>query len=93
MRRIRQAVGILLLAIALVYAGDYISVRYRISGGREPFGTVQVTNEYAVTLKNKKVEFYFDPPQDQPCVNSLFPHFGDPPCWWLRRKPVRLIRM
>jgi hypothetical protein len=27
----------------------------------------------------------FDPPAPQDCVYSLFPHFGDSPCWYLSR--------
>jgi len=36
-------------------------------------------------MKNGKTEYTFDPPVPQECVNSLFPHFGDPPCWYLSR--------
>jgi hypothetical protein len=25
-------------------------------------------------------------PQD--CVRAIFPHLGDPPCWWLARHTV-----
>lgn len=92
-RRIGQAFGIFLLALVLVYTADYVSLRGPIPPGRQQFGAVQVVTEYAVTQKDKKVEFYFDPPKDETCVNSLFPHLGDPPCWWLRRHTRPLIQM
>jgi hypothetical protein len=79
---------VVLAAIALfatVYLCDYLSLRLKIPAGREPLGSVQVQRSYAVTMKNKKTEFMFDPPQSQECVNSLFPHFGDSPCWYVEQ--------
>jgi hypothetical protein len=81
----------LLLAGALVYVGDYVSLRFRIPNNRDQFGSVIVQRSYAVTMKNGKAEYMFDPPAPQTCVNSLFPHFGDPPCWYLRRHPRQQI--
>jgi len=77
-RRLGAALGLALV----VYAGDYVSLRFRIPP-REPYGMVQVRHYYAVKLKNKNTEYLFDEPQDQTCVNSLFPHEGDTPCWYL----------
>ena len=71
--------------IASIYAGDYVSLRYRIPHNRPQFGTVTVTEMYAIHEKNSKTEYQFPPPQDQVCVESLFPHFGYAPCWYLRR--------
>jgi hypothetical protein len=36
-------------------------------------------------MKDGKTQYSFDPPAPQDCVNSLFPHFGDSPCWYLKR--------
>ncbi len=77
---------VFLVAIALlatIYLCDYLSLRLKIPAGREPLGIVVVQRSYAVTMKNKKTEYMFDPPQSQECVNSLFPHFGDSPCWYV----------
>jgi hypothetical protein len=79
MRRILLAAAALL---ATLYLCDYLSLKLKV-GGREPFGSVLVQRYYAVTMKDKKTEFMFDPPQSQTCVNSLFPHFGDTPCWYV----------
>jgi hypothetical protein len=68
---------------ATVYLCDYLSLRLKIPAGRVPLGSVQIQRSYAVTMKNKKTEYMFDPPQSQECVNSLFPHYGDSPCWYV----------
>jgi len=72
------------LAGMLVYAGDDVSLRIRIPR-REPFGSVIVQRTYAVPMKDRKTDYMFAPPALQTCVNSLFPHFGYPPCWYLVR--------
>lgn len=79
------------MLIALIYVGDYVSLRYRIPPNRSQFGTVTVREMYAIHEKNSKTEYQFPPPQDQTCVQSLFPHFGYTPCWYLRRHPEKRI--
>jgi hypothetical protein len=79
--------------LALVYAGDYASVRIPIPKGRAPYGTVIVRPYYDVGLKSGKSEFYFLEPRKQTCVNSLFPHFGYNPCWYVRGHARQRIAM
>jgi len=74
-----------LVFCALLYAGDYAAVRYRIPRGRDPFATVEIQPYYAVPLKGGKTEFIFQKPENQVCVRSLFPHLGHNPCWYVRR--------
>jgi hypothetical protein len=81
------------LLAAAVYAGDYLSLRYRIPNNRESYGVVRVRRYYAVTMKNGKPEYFFDEPRDETCVYSLFPHFGNPPCWYLERRTTQLVKM
>jgi len=81
------------IALLILYAGDYLSVRYRVPKGRAQFGVVKVQTYYAVGLKSGKTEFMFLGPKNQTCVHSLFPHFGDSPCWYLNRKKVQRINM
>lgn len=71
----------LLVASPTIFLCDYFTLKY----SSQPTGSVQVQRYYAVTLKNKKTEFMFDPPEPETCVNSLFPHYGDSPCWYLAR--------
>ena len=84
---------IALVSLSILYISDYALIRYRMAKNRSPFGTVTVQRYYAVPQKNRKTEFYFDQPQDQSCIHSLFPHFGYSPCWYLNRKRVKQINI
>ncbi len=75
----------LVVLLAISYAADYAVFRYRLAANRQPFGSVTVENYDAVLQKNGKSELIFNPPVQQTCVHSLFPHAGDPPCWFLSR--------
>lgn len=77
---------LILLAIAVVsYAADYAVLRYRVAKQKNPFDQVTVTPVFAVKLKDGKTEFDFQPPQIESCANSLYPHLGMEPCWYLKR--------
>ncbi len=71
--------------LALVYLGDYAAVRIPIPKGRAAYSTIVVRPYYKVALKSGKSDLYFLDPQNQTCVNSLFPHLGYKPCWYLRK--------
>lgn len=79
------AVATLAGAFVVAYAGDYGVFRYRVAKSHQPFGQVTVITYYAVGEKGNKTEYIFNPPQAVTCVNSLFPHGGNSPCWYLRR--------
>jgi hypothetical protein len=81
-----------LLAAVVLYLGDFLSLRYSIPK-RDLYGSVTVRQMYAVKLKNKQTEYMPQPPAPQECVNSLFPHFGDPPCWYLSRHTRQQINV
>jgi len=81
------------LLCALVYGGDYVSLRYRIPHNRVQFDTVQIQLDYAVQMKNRSTEYMFDQPTTQTCVNSLFPHFGDSPCWYVKRHARKQVNV
>jgi hypothetical protein len=86
LKRISIIVAIcILLAVALVYVCDSVSLTYRIPNNRAQFGSVIVQRTWVIPMKDGKTQYAFDPPGPQDCVNSLFPHFGDPPCWYLSR--------
>ena len=92
MKRLRlRLLGAVILFAAYAYAADYLSLRFRFPGNRNPFGTVTITQTYVIHEKNGKTEYQFPPPQDQVCVQSLFPHFGCSPCWYLRRHSQQQI--
>jgi hypothetical protein len=93
-----RAVACALILLALVYAGDYAVLRYRIARGKndEAFGTVTMERLYAIPQKSGKTEYEFDAQQPEvtlPCVHSLFPHASQSPCWYLRRNSQKPIPM
>ncbi|MGB9464039.1 MAG: hypothetical protein WBR10_02905 [Candidatus Acidiferrum sp.] len=91
-------VAALLMAIVLVYVSDFASVRVRMRHPKpnNPFETVTALRILAIAQKGGKTEYSVDPVQPQQtaeCVHSLFPHNGDPPCWYLKRKFAQPIPM
>lgn len=92
-RRLNQAALIAVVAGAVVYAGDYLSVQFRIPGNRQQLGTVQVQPLLAVPQKNGKYEFMLGDQVSQTCSNSLFPQLGYLPCWYVRRRSQPHIKM
>jgi hypothetical protein len=83
LRIVRRVFLAAIVLFATVYLCDYLSLRLKIPANR--IGSVQMQRSWAVTMKDRKTEFMFDPPQAEECVNSLFPHFGDSPCWYAER--------
>jgi hypothetical protein len=75
------AIGLLMV----VYAIDALTVRWHIPRSRQLYSNVMVESYDAVKLKGGKTEYYFDEPQPETCVNSLFPHQSLHPCWYTRR--------
>jgi hypothetical protein len=69
---------------ALAWAADWITLQWRERAG-SAHGQVVVESADVVREKGGKVEYYNNPPQSEPCVRALFPHEGQPPCWWLAR--------
>jgi hypothetical protein len=72
-------------ASALAFGLDYAAFRIRAATNRNAYGAVTVNHYTAVLQKNGKTTLTFDPPQPWTCVNSLFPHQGWLPCWYLSR--------
>jgi len=84
---------IIVLSLAALYVGDYLSVRYRIPKSRDPLGSVDIKVYYAVGLKGNKVEYMPGDPETQTCVHSLFPHLGYQPCWYVSRHRQKWIEI
>ena len=88
----------LVAAFVLVYAGDYVSLRVRMLHAKpgDPFKMVTALRILAISEKGNKTEYSVDPLQPQQtaeCVHSLFPHRGDPPCWYVKQKFAQPIPM
>jgi hypothetical protein len=98
-RKLVQRILIAMVAaLALVYTADFLSVRVRMMHAKpgDPFETVTALRILAIGEKGNKTEYSVDPLQPQQtaeCVHALFPHNGDPPCWYLKRKFAQPIPM
>ena len=84
-----RALGLLVVLFVLFYIGDYLSVRIRMlhPTRSDPFETLTRTRVLAIPQKNGRVEYQIDalkPTESVTCVHSIFPHFGDPPCWRIK---------
>lgn len=82
--RLRRVLLAAVVVAAVTYGVDYAVLRYRVSANKAAFDTVTVKQVYAVPRNDHRLEYLAGDPQDQTCVNSLFPHLGDTPCWYLR---------
>ena len=88
----------LLAVVALVYAYDFTSVRLRMrhATATDPFETITALRILAIDEKGNKTEYSVDPTQPQQtgvCVHALFPHGGNMPCWYLKKKFAQPIPM
>jgi len=90
---LRRALLAAVILLAVVYAADYALLRYKASANKAAFDTVTVKPYYAVPRKDHKLEYMFDDPRDETCVNSLFPHLGDKPCWYLQTHARQRINL
>lgn len=89
---LRRVLLTAVISVAVLYAGDYLSLKFQLPR-RPQFGSVTVQPYYAVPQKNGKTQFMVDQPRDEACVNSLFPHYGDVPCWYLVRHKSQRINL
>ena len=80
-------------ASAGLYVADYAFLRVRMTTkfGGNAMGSV--TTYSATATKSGKVEIFYERPQIEVCVKSLFPQLGHKPCWYLSRSPVNLITL
>ncbi len=85
MQRWISKIAVALIALcALAYVADWIVLQLRERNG-SAYGSVLVDNADVLKEKGGKVEYFYNPPQPTSCVRSLFPHEGQPACWWLAR--------
>jgi hypothetical protein len=87
-----------LAALALLYTGDYLSVRLRAMHPKpsDPFESLSTLRMLAIPEKNNKTEFEVDPQNPNTtvtCIHSLFPHMGYSPCWYIKPRINQPIPM
>jgi len=83
-RQLGLGVVVLIVLLAVLYAGDWLVWRWRVSHG-EGYGTVEVHQFLATSLKGNKTEYDLTGTIQEQCSRSIFPQQGDPACWWLER--------
>lgn len=91
---LRGLFGVVVL-IALLWIADWISFQYRLSRHTtgDPLQTMRIQSTYAIPHKDGRAEYVFGQPQNVMCARSIFPHGGDPPCWYLRKTTSKPIPM
>lgn len=88
--RIFRNVLVATIAFAIVvYAFDSIYARVR----KGPFANVRIDQYYAVTEKFNMIAYERGTSITERCVYSIFPHFGNSPCWYLMRHTLRYIKV
>lgn len=81
------------ILLALVYGGDYCSVRFQIPGHRPRLGQVTVNILYVIHVKGGKIQYEPGNQETDTCVHSLLPHLGYVPCWYLNRHTDKRIEL
>lgn len=83
-----------LTLLGLVWLGDYVTARHRIAIGASSFvESVKVQPMYIVPHKDSRAEYVFGDPQMVNCLHSIFPHFGDNPCWYVKKHAQPAVPM
>jgi len=91
---LRVVLAIVVLS-AVLYAGDYLSVRYRMTKkmASDPLDSMKIQRTYVIPHKDGRAEIIFGEPETQMCVHSLFPHMGYTPCWYMKRQAEKPLVM
>ena len=95
---IKRILVVAVAAVAVLFIGDYLSVRIRAIHPRpaDPFESIKALRVLAIPEKNGKTSYEVDaqnPEQTVTCVHSLFPHYGFSPCWYLKPRINQPIPM
>ena len=88
--RLLKRIAIAVVALLIIwYVGDYISLKIR----RAPLSRIQIGKVYLVPQKDGKTSVEPGEPKTQTCVNSMFPHMGYSPCWYVKRHRNQQINL
>jgi hypothetical protein len=80
---VKWALAVLAGTLAVLYCGDYVVIKIRAAKSPSAaFTVMKYRPTMAIPHKDGRQEFVFGDPTTETCVNSLFPHFGDRPCWY-----------
>jgi len=81
---IKRVLGATILALSAAYLAYYVTVKYPVLG-KQALDSVEVQRDFTIHRKDRQIEYTRTIAEQEECVVSLFPHFGDPPYWYLRR--------
>jgi hypothetical protein len=90
-RRLANAALVLCVLFVSLFAGDYLVMRYRFAVHGVDAVTAKVVTYDAAMVKGSKYRVFFDQPQTQTCVRSIFPWLGLESCWYLQRHSVKIL--
>lgn len=80
--------------LAVLYCGDYVVIKIRAaSSPSTAFSVLKYRPTMAIPEKGGRQEYVFGDPTTETCVHSLFPHFGDRPCWYASGQTATPIPM
>ena len=84
-----RALFSVLMLLLFSYALDYVVLRGRMLHPTASLPLEHLTRRrlLAIKVKNGTYEYELDeinPTETLTCVHALFPHLGDPPCWYLK---------
>ena len=86
-RILGRTVAGLIVALVVLYVGDWAVWRARVARGGG-MGSVVVSNIVVLPLKDNKEEYDWGGTADVSCSLSIFPQSGSGACWWLRQHNV-----
>ena len=84
LNRILRSAGVGAILLVTIFVADWVVLRFRVTRGTA-YGSVEIHQFLATSLKGSKTEFDMTGSFQQTCSHSLFPHGGNLPCWWLER--------
>jgi hypothetical protein len=91
---VKWTLVVLVGVLAVAYSGDYVVIKIRAAKSpSEAFSVITYRPTMAIPHKDGRQEFAFGDPTTETCANSLFPHFGYRPCWYVRSQVRETIPM
>ena len=79
-------IGAIVLVALYVIDASWFFIRRSYPAAGKASGSVHRVRLLAISDKGNKIEFQVDalqPEEDVPCANSIFPHGGQGPCWYV----------
>ena len=86
---IRDTLAAAVAIVTVAYGCDFLYAKFRPA----PFAEVHIDRYLMVSEKFNKIDYERTDPVTERCVYSIFPHFGDSPCWYLMRHTLRFIKV